>query len=837
MSSSAPSGGSAPADPSRVRFLAFLLDDLSRGLLMAHVHELGVADADGWTTHADHVTFIHTPSAEQLASFPWGVECEMEVVGFAGDERCRAVQVDVPTWVPVHPQVAVPHVTVSCAPGARAVESDAMLMRKMALGEIVFTREFMPLTLKGRFGGVTMVDARVYAQPGVMDADTRTAVAAVVQADAAADAADAAAAAAEASRVESEKAEARTFSMRLAEEKLGEVKLSSRFAGLEQDGEDEDIEEEEESEEPESNESNDAAHGSPARRRGLKTTCETCGKRHRGRCWHEDDEIERRYDNPVCETCGKRHKDRCRLEKKASDEIERRYDNPVCETCGKRHKGRCWHEDGDAAISISGDDLGPNERDKGKAPAHAPATEPGAFGDATALERAHDLEGGPTVFLDAGANEENDVDFTEAELLLRELGFADSGAPAKDDDARLRASSASGTTRFGAKRHADSQQKLVSLFPDVPTQVIDDALFECDGNVNAAAARFVSGNVPKSVPAYGCGVENLGCSVTRMGTHETQTTSSYPPGDPRFSFRNRRKTEWYPRLEKWVNPEPSPAASSALGSIEKDVGGLFEWERAGRHRDRDDRRDGYGDDHGDPTIGEQNGVKRFYGRGADVPGPSASFSGRHSGKRANGDASNSGAPARSANERQTDRDGSPNASAVTKLPELDMVRLKQTNVSKHEAMRRSNEHRQNADALFSARARFAGLAQQARARGDGRTAKDLFGRAKECDLQAHGHRAKALQLAHLHYNDGGGGGVNTIDLHGADVSAATDKVARVLSAVSELPMSALKVIYGQGKNSEMGRARLGPAVREFLEGQHIKFYEAQDGGSLIVPLS
>ena len=74
-------------------------------------------------------------------------------------------------------------------------------------------------------------------------------------------------------------------------------------------------------------------------------------------------------------------------------------------------------------------------------------------------------------------------------------------------------------------------------------------------------------------------------------------------------------------------------------------------------------------------------------------------------------------------------------------------------------------------------------------------------------------------------------------LHGADVSAATDKVARVLSAVSELPMSALKVIYGQGKNSEMGRAKVGPAVREFLAGQHIAFTEAQDGGSLIVPLS
>ena len=177
-----------------MRFLAFLLDDLSRGLLLAHVHELGVADDDGWTTHADHVTFAHTPSAEQLASFPWGVPCEMEVVGFACDERCRAVQVDVPSWVPVHPQVAVPHITVSCAPGARAMESDAMLAHKMALGEIMFTREFLPLTLRGRFGGVTMSDARVFAQPGVMDAATRTAVAAVVQADAAADAADAAAA-------------------------------------------------------------------------------------------------------------------------------------------------------------------------------------------------------------------------------------------------------------------------------------------------------------------------------------------------------------------------------------------------------------------------------------------------------------------------------------------------------------------------------------------------------------------------------------------------------------------------------------------------------------------
>ena len=430
--------------------------------------------------------------------------------------------------------------------------------------------------------------------------------------------------------------------------------------------------------------------------------------------------------------------------------------------------------------------------------------------------------------LDAGANEEDDVDFTEAELLLRELGFADSGAPAKDDDARLGASSASGTTR-GGSRHADSQQKLVSLFPDVPTQVIDDALRECDGNVNAAAARFVSGHVPESVPAYGCGVDVLGSSVSPLGTHETHTRSY--PGDPRGSFRPRRRAEWYPRADAWARPEPE-APSSALGRIERDVGGLFEWERAGRHRDGAVSRDGYGDEHGDPTIVEPTGVARFYGRGADVPGPGAFFAGR-GGRRAGGDVSDGAL--RGAN-FATDRDRLPD-SDVSALPGLDMVRLKQTHVSKHEAMRRSNEHRANADALFSARARFGGLAQMARARGDGRTAKDLFARAKECDVQARGHRAKAQLLAHLHYNDGGGGGLQTMDLHGSDVGAATDKVARVLSAVSELPMSALKVIYGQGKNSEMGRARLGPAVREFLEGQNIKFYEAQDGGSLIVPLS
>ena len=776
MSISAPGGVSAPTDPSRVRFLAFLLDDLSRGLLLAHVHELGVADDDGWTTHADHVTFAHTPSAEQLASFPWGVPCEMEVVGFACDERCRAVQVDVPSWVPVHPQVAVPHITVSCAPGARALESDAMLAHKMALGEIMFTREFLPLTLRGRFGGVTMSDARVFAQPGVMDAATRTAVAAVVQADAAADAADAAAA----RRAEAEKEEARALSMRLAEEKLGEVKLSSRFAGLEE------LEEQD-------------VH-----------TVHT----------HETVTVAEPEPEP----------------------------EPTLNSGG------------------SGRD---EEKRKGKAPAYAPGRDDmiTGFGSASARDsrdsrelELEELTNGPSVSRanNSGANDEDDVDFTEAELLLRELGFADSGARAGANDAaddRRVASEGSremcleDTTRDEQTRgrrllddttHA-SRQKLASLFPDVPEQVIDDALRACDGNANAAASRFVRGHVPESVPAYGCidadVYTSARASLSQASTsHQTRGTYTYcgtGPSHPRES--RRRAGKWYPRAEAWARENATADGDGAFERLEREVsGGMFEWERAGRHRERE--RDAEAG--GDPTAEDPGGVARFYGRGADVPG---AFAG---GSRAGHDRRRPRAP--SASDRASGFGGggafshgadasTPSAPAL--LPGLDIVRLKQRKMGKTEAKRQSDEHRREADVLFAARARFAGLAQGARARGDGRAAKDFFARAEASAAQAYGHKAKAQQLAHVHYNDGTRGGMEETDLHGAEVGVATDKVTRVLSAVSELKMSALKVIYGQGKNSEMGRAKVGPAVREFLAGQHIAFTEAQDGGSLIVPLS
>ena len=175
--SGSPSAEGVDSDPARVRYLAFLLDDVSRCSLLDWVAELSGghpgADDDGWTVHADHVTVAHRDASgfdAALASFPWGMSCEMRVLGIAGDARARAVHVEVPDFVP-HPAAEVPHVTVACAPDARAVESGAMLVGAIASGAYLATSEAAPLTLTGRLGGVTVADVRVFQPPTPRDRD------------------------------------------------------------------------------------------------------------------------------------------------------------------------------------------------------------------------------------------------------------------------------------------------------------------------------------------------------------------------------------------------------------------------------------------------------------------------------------------------------------------------------------------------------------------------------------------------------------------------------------------------------------------------------------------
>ena len=98
----APSESSSSDDP--VRYLAFLLDDVSRCLLLDWTRDLGGEDggehARGWIVHADHCTIAHSPTEAQLATFPWGLECEIRVLGVAGDARARAVHVELPDFIP-----------------------------------------------------------------------------------------------------------------------------------------------------------------------------------------------------------------------------------------------------------------------------------------------------------------------------------------------------------------------------------------------------------------------------------------------------------------------------------------------------------------------------------------------------------------------------------------------------------------------------------------------------------------------------------------------------------------------------------------------------------------
>jgi len=151
----------------RVRYLAFLLDDLSRCSLLDWVRELGGegANEERWVVSADHCTIAHAPTPEQLASFPWGVACEMRVLGVAGDARARAVHVEVPDFVPA-PAAAVPHVTVRVAPDQSSARvSDDVLADALATGAYMATAEAAPLVLTGRLGGVTASDERVFLPP------------------------------------------------------------------------------------------------------------------------------------------------------------------------------------------------------------------------------------------------------------------------------------------------------------------------------------------------------------------------------------------------------------------------------------------------------------------------------------------------------------------------------------------------------------------------------------------------------------------------------------------------------------------------------------------------
>lgn len=105
-------------DSTGVVYVGVFLDEASRAELLTQVPP---AHAD---VHASHLTIAFRPSAELLATLPLGEERELEVFAVAADDRGQAVAVR-----GVASANAVPHITVSTAPGTKPFYSNDLLAR------------------------------------------------------------------------------------------------------------------------------------------------------------------------------------------------------------------------------------------------------------------------------------------------------------------------------------------------------------------------------------------------------------------------------------------------------------------------------------------------------------------------------------------------------------------------------------------------------------------------------------------------------------------------------------------------------------------------------------
>ena len=149
-----------------VRYLAFLLDDLSRCSLLDWVRELG---GEGANCLAGRV---RGPLHDRARAHPRAAR-ELPVGRRVRDARPRRrrgrarepVHVLVQDFVPA-PAAAVPHVTVRVAPDQSSARvSDDVLADALATGAYMATAEAAPLVLTGRLGGVTASDERVFLPP------------------------------------------------------------------------------------------------------------------------------------------------------------------------------------------------------------------------------------------------------------------------------------------------------------------------------------------------------------------------------------------------------------------------------------------------------------------------------------------------------------------------------------------------------------------------------------------------------------------------------------------------------------------------------------------------
>ena len=172
-----------------------------------------------------------------------------------------------------------------------------------------------------------------------------------------------------------------------------------------------------------------------------------------------------------------------------------------------------------------------------------------------------------------------------------------------------------------------------------------------------------------------------------------------------------------------------------------------------------------------------------------------------------------------------------------------------------EALRFLRRRHEEAAALARSRAQLSALSREAYARGDGATARLLSQRAKAAEARAGLARETASRAsARFHNNDVGGdagddsdshsradrsrgGGVTLdVDLHGQSAAEAVRTTRAVLGGAARTKNAgAVRVVCGAGRHSAGGTARVGPAVRAFLEEEGVAYVQ-ESAGTLLVPL-
>lgn len=120
LASAPPAEADAPAaQVPRLLYVAVFLTRASREVLLSMVppvHPL---------LRGDHMTLLYRPSLPQLLQFPLGAQVDLRVLGCAADARVQAVFVEAPAWLET--ASASTHVTISVAPGCKAVDAGPLI--------------------------------------------------------------------------------------------------------------------------------------------------------------------------------------------------------------------------------------------------------------------------------------------------------------------------------------------------------------------------------------------------------------------------------------------------------------------------------------------------------------------------------------------------------------------------------------------------------------------------------------------------------------------------------------------------------------------------------------